>query len=104
MTPQGQVPLHLRVAPTHSSVALLPYGRGVMRGATVGNGVLGVGEGVTVEVGFGVVICACALAKKVTKLTRMHTATKAIPEPICKLLAGCRRRVDLFFIAELSNN
>jgi hypothetical protein len=62
-----------------------PHGRGVARGARVGNGVA-VGAGVAV----GVATCACAPAKKTTKATRTHTLTKAIPDRIRVLAAGCR--------------
>jgi hypothetical protein len=55
-----------------------PHGRGVMRGATVGNGVA-VGEGVADAPGLGVATCACAPAKKATKPTRTHTQTKRSP-------------------------
>ena len=72
-----------------------------MRGATVGNGVVAVGEGVAVEVGFGVAICACAVAKK-AKPSRTHKPIRAMLEPVGMLVAGCRSRMDLFFIAEVS--
>jgi hypothetical protein len=70
--------------------AFSPHGRGVMRGATVGNGVVAVGEGVAVATGFGVATCACALPKNATEPTRAHTLTKAIPDRIRALAAGCR--------------
>jgi hypothetical protein len=70
-----------------------PHGRGVMRGAKVGNGVA-VGAGVAVAAGLCVATCACAPAKKATKPTRTHTRThtlrKAIPDRIRVLVAGCR--------------
>ena len=66
-----------------------PHGRGVLRGAKVGNGVA-VGEGVAVAAGIGVATCACAPAKKATKPTRTHTLRKAIPDRIRVLAAGCR--------------
>lgn len=66
-----------------------PHGRGVRCGAKVGNGVA-VGAGVAVAAGFGVATCACAPAKKATKPTRTHTPTKAIPDRIRVLVAGCR--------------
>jgi hypothetical protein len=66
-----------------------PQGRGVLSGAKVGNAVA-VGAGVEVAAGFGVVICACAPAKKATKPTRTHTLKKTIPDRICVLAAGCR--------------
>jgi hypothetical protein len=65
-----------------------PHGRGVLRGAKVGNGVA-VGEGVAVAAGIGVATCACAPAKKATKPTRTHTLRKAIPDRIRVLAAGC---------------
>ncbi len=65
------------------------HGRGGVRGAKVGNGVA-VGAGVAVAAGIGVATCACAPAKKVTKPTRTHTLTKAIPDRIRVLAAGCR--------------
>jgi hypothetical protein len=77
-----------------------PHRRGGVRGAKVGNGVA-VGAGVAVAAGIGVVTCACAPAKKATKPSRTHTLTKAIPDRIRVLAAGCR---SLFFIAELSLN
>ena len=58
-----------------------PHGRGVVRGAKVGNGVA-VGAGVAVAAGIGVVTCACAPAKKATKPSRTHTLTKAMPHRI----------------------
>ena len=58
-----------------------PHGRGVMRGAKVGNGVA-VGTGVAVAAGLCVATCACAPAKKATKPTRTHTLSKAIPDRI----------------------
>jgi len=64
-------------------------GRGGVRGAKVGNGVA-VGAGVAVAPGIGVATCACAPAKKVTKPSRTHTLTKAIPDRIRVLAAGCR--------------
>jgi hypothetical protein len=73
-----------------------------MRGATVGNGVLGVGEGVAVAVGFGVATCPSALAKNVTKPTRTHALTKAIPDRIRAHAVVCWSSIDLFFIAEIS--
>jgi hypothetical protein len=73
-----------------------------MRGATVGNGVLGVGEGVAVAAGFGVATCPSALAKNAAKPTRAHALTKAIPDRIRALAAGCCSSMDLFFIAEVS--
>ena len=82
----------------HPAKAFSPHGRGG-RGATVGNGV---GEGVADAPGIGVATCACAPAKKATKPTRTHTLTKAIPDRIRVLGAGCRSRMDLFFIAEVS--
>ena len=66
-----------------------PQGRGVMIGATVGNGVA-VGERVADAPGPGVATCACAPAKKATKPTRTHTQTKAIPDRIRVLMAGWR--------------
>jgi hypothetical protein len=60
-----------------------------MRGATVGNGVA-VGEGVAVAVVFGVATCACALAKKATKLTRTLALTKAMPDRIRAFEGECR--------------
>jgi hypothetical protein len=65
-----------------------PHGRGVLRGAKVGNGVA-VGAGVAVAAGIGVATCACAPAKKATKPTRTHTLRKAIPDRIRVLAAGC---------------
>ena len=66
-----------------------PHGRGEVRGAKVGNGVT-VGAGVAVAAGIGVVTCARAPAKKATKPSRTHTLTKAIPDRIRVLAAGCR--------------
>jgi len=66
-----------------------PHGRGVLSGAKVGNGVA-VGAGVAVAAGIGVATCACAPAKKVTKPTRTHTLTKAVPERIRVLAARWR--------------
>ena len=66
-----------------------PHGRGGVRGAKVGNGVT-VGAGVAVAAGIGVVTCARAPAKKATKPSRTHTLTKAIPDRIRVLAAGCR--------------
>ena len=66
-----------------------PHGRGGVRGAKVGNGV-DVGAGVAVAAGIGVATCACAPAKKVTKPTRTHTLTKAIPDRIRVPAARCR--------------
>ena len=65
-----------------------PHGRGVLRGAKVGNGVA-VGAGVAVAAGIGVATCACAPAKKATKPTRTHTLRNAIPDRIRVLAAGC---------------
>jgi hypothetical protein len=65
------------------------HGRGGVRGAKVGNGVA-VGAGVAVAAGIGVATCACAPAKKATKPSRTHTLTKAIPDRIRVLAAGCR--------------
>jgi hypothetical protein len=65
-----------------------PHGRGVLRGAKVGNGVA-VGAGVAVAAGIGVATCACAPAKKATKPTKTHTLRKAIPDRIRVLAAGC---------------
>jgi hypothetical protein len=66
-----------------------PHGRGVERGANVGNGVA-VGAGVAVAVGLGVVTCACAPVKKDTRPIRTHPVTKANTEVIRALTIGCR--------------
>jgi hypothetical protein len=63
-----------------------PHGCGGRSGTKGGNGVA-VGEGDAVA---GVATCACAPAKKATKPTRTHTLTKAIPDRIRVLAAGCR--------------
>ena len=74
----------------HFSEKPIPsHGRGGVRGAKVGNEVA-VGAGVAVAAGIGVVTCACAPAKKATKPSRTHTLTKAIPDSIRVLAAGCR--------------
>lgn len=57
------------------SPADLPHGRGVLAGAKVGNAVA-VGAGVALAAGIGVVTCACAPAKKVTKPTRRQRLRK----------------------------
>ena len=88
----------------HPTKGFSPHGCGGTRpGAKVGNGVA-VGAGVAVAAGIGVATCACAPAKKVTKPTRTHTLTKAIPDRIRVLAARCRSRMDLFFIVEVSTN
>jgi hypothetical protein len=69
-----------------------PHGRGVLRGAKVGNAVA-VGAGVTVAPGVCVATCACAPAKKATKPTRTHTLRKMIPDRI-------RVFMDFLFIAK----
>jgi hypothetical protein len=66
-----------------------PHGCGGVRPGTKGGNGVAVGEGVAVAAGIGVPTCACAPAKKVTKPTTTHTLTKAIPDRIRVLAAGC---------------
>jgi hypothetical protein len=80
-----------------------PHGRGVLAGAKVGNGVaVRAGVGVADAAGFGVATCACAPTKKAAKPTRRNTQRRAIPDGIRIPAAGCRRGMDLLFIAERS--
>jgi hypothetical protein len=65
------------------------HGRGVCSGAKVGNGVA-VGAGVAVAPELGVATCARARLKKAIKATRTYMPTKAIPDRIRVLVAGCR--------------
>jgi hypothetical protein len=88
----------------HPAQGFSPHGCGGVRPGTKGGNGLAVGAGVAVAAGPGVPTCACEPAKKVTKPTRTHTLTKAIPDRIRVLAARCRSRMNLFFIAEVSTN